>query len=32
MSVFEEQLDRWREYTDSPWGRLRYAVTETLLA
>src|SRR5688500_13155195 len=31
MDVFSEQLAAWRSYTDSPWGRLRYAVVEHTL-
>lgn len=30
--MFADHLDGWRAYTDSPWGRLRYAVTEKILA
>lgn len=29
--VFSDRLEAWREYTESPWGRIRYAVAaETL--
>lgn len=29
--VFSERLSAWRSYTDSPWGRIRYAVIEETL-
>lgn len=29
--VFSERLSAWRDYTASPWGRIRYAVIEETL-
>lgn len=29
--VFSERLSSWRDYTSSPWGRVRYAVIEETL-
>ncbi len=29
--VFSDQLESWRSYTSSPWGRIRYAVVEEIL-
>ncbi len=29
--VFSERLAAWRNYTESPWGRIRYAVVEETL-
>lgn len=29
--VFSEQLESWRDYVASPWGRIRYAVVEETL-
>lgn len=29
--VFSHRLAAWREYTDSPWGRIRYRVAEEIL-
>lgn len=29
--VFSDQLAAWRDYTDSPWGRIRYRVVEETL-
>jgi S-adenosylmethionine-dependent methyltransferase len=29
--VFSERLSSWRDYTSSPWGRVRYAVVEETL-
>lgn len=26
--IFSEKLARWREYTESPWARIRYSVVE----
>jgi S-adenosylmethionine-dependent methyltransferase len=31
IDVFSERLAAWRSYTDSPWGRIRYAVVEETL-
>ncbi|MDN5894924.1 MAG: class I SAM-dependent methyltransferase [Nocardioides sp.] len=28
QDIFSEKLATWREYTDSPWARIRYAVVE----
>lgn len=30
--VFSERLSAWRDYTATPWGRIRYAVVEETLA
>lgn len=30
--VFSERLSAWRDYTSSPWGRVRYAVVEETLS
>jgi S-adenosylmethionine-dependent methyltransferase len=31
VDVFSDQLDAWLDYTESPWGRIRYAVVEQIL-
>ena len=28
QEIFSEKLASWREYTESPWARIRYAVVE----
>lgn len=30
-SVFDDRMDRWHEYAESPWGRIRFAVVRHTL-
>lgn len=30
-AVFDERMERWREYAESPWGRIRFAVVRHTL-